>query len=68
MNNKDILKLRGIRDTFKELSMEHWSYNTDIDDPELKAFHRGKSYAYDIAADRIDRIIIGAEKVDDDER
>lgn len=57
MNHKDILKLRGIRDTFKDLSVEHWSYYTDIDDPELKAFHKGKSYAYDVAAERIDRII-----------
>lgn len=64
MNYKDILKLRGIRDTFKDLSIEHWSYYTDVDDPELKAFHKGKSYAYDVAAERIDRIINDTE-VDD---
>ena len=63
MNHKDILKLRGIRDTFKDLSIEHWSYYVDInDDPELKAFHKGKSFAYDIAAERIDRLIIECEK------
>lgn len=58
MDYKDILKLRGVRDSFKDLSIEHGSYYLDInDDPELKAFHKGKSFAYDIAAERIDRII-----------
>lgn len=62
MNHKDILKLRGVRDTFKDLSVEHWSYYVGInDDPELKAFHKGKSYAYDIAAERIDRLINAEE-------
>lgn len=62
MNHKDILKLRGLKDFFKDISLEHWSYYTDVDDPELKAFHKGKSYAYNIAAERIDRIIIECEK------
>ena len=62
MNHKDILKLRGLKDFLKDLSLEHWSYYTDVDDLELKAFHKGKSYAYDIAAERIDRLINICEK------
>lgn len=67
MNHKDILKLRGLRDFLMDLSLEHWSYYTDVDDPELKAFHKGKSYAYNVATERIDRLINDTE-VDDNER
>lgn len=62
MNRKDLLRLRGVGDHFKDLSVEHWDYYTNIDDPELKAFHKGKSYAYCVAAKRIDRLINICEK------
>lgn len=63
MNHKDILKLRGLRDFLMDISDEHWCHYTDInDDPMLKGFHKGKSYAYEIAAERIEKLIIESEK------
>ena len=57
MDYKDILKLRGLRDFFKDLSKEYWSHYTGVDDPLLKEYYKGKNQAYDVAAERIDRII-----------
>lgn len=57
MDYKDILKLRGLRDFFKDLSVEYWSHYTDVDDPLLKEYYKGKNHAYDVAAERIDRLI-----------
>lgn len=56
MDYKDILKLRGLGDFFKDLSAEHYDYMS-IDDVELRAYHKGKSNAYALAADRIDKLI-----------
>lgn len=61
MNRKDLLRLREVRDSFRELSDEYYSYIV-TEDIELRAFYRGKSNAYAFAADKIDRLINICEK------
>ena len=69
MNHKDILKLRGVKDYFQDLSIEYYEKATNLNYSETRrARYMGRSHAYDIAAERIDRLIIECEKVNDDER
>ena len=58
MDHKDILKFRELKDFFKDLSDEYYYYSNDKNIGELeRARYKGRSQAYDIAADRIERLI-----------
>lgn len=58
MDSKDILKLRRIRDLFKDLSDEYYCYSNDENIEELERVrYKGRSQGYDLAVDRIDILI-----------